>query len=147
MSVYFAQVGRYIKVGYSQNPEVRVEKLFQSGTRYARPVDCSLDAPRTLLAVAPGDKSEERACHEALADFAAGCEFFIDEPPVRAFIAEAQAGRYPHVEREAGPFERVTCLTEEDRNKLYDALEHMHERIFVNGEGPSWLHEGTSWSV
>lgn len=114
MSVYFAQVGRYIKVGFSYNPERRVKNLWKSETRYSRPLDCPLDAP-VLLAIAPGGRGEESLCHLALEDFAAGGEFFVDEPPVRAFIPEAQAGRYHRVPREAGEFEPLSTVTWEDQ--------------------------------
>ena len=104
MSVYFAQVGRYIKVGYSENPERRVANLFKSTTRYNRPWDMPLDADRELLLTIPGDKNTERLCHRALADYAAGCEFFIDEPGVREFMARAAAGDLEPVTRPGGEF-------------------------------------------
>jgi hypothetical protein len=104
MSVYFAQVGRYIKVGFSENPERRVARLFTSTTRYNRPWDMPLDAERVLLATIPGDKSTERMCHRALSDYAAGCEFFIDEPGVREFMTRAAAGDFSPVERPGGEF-------------------------------------------
>jgi hypothetical protein len=129
MSVYFARVGRYIKIGYSRSPERRVANLFKSGTRYARPVDCPLDAERELLAVIPGGLNEEAMCHGMLEGFAAGCEFFIDEPPVRTFIAEALEGRFMHPVREGGPFEPVSAITDEDRAKLQYALDHMFDRV------------------
>lgn len=136
MSVYFARVGRYVKVGYSLTPERRVANLFQSGTRYARPVDCPLDAERELLAVIDGGLNEEDACHQALDDFAAGCEFFIDEPPVRAFIEQAKAGRIVSIAREGGPFEPVSNITDEDRASLRHALDHLFDRVWPDGQPP-----------
>lgn len=125
MSVYFARVGRYIKVGYSENPERRVRNLMKSATRYGLPADLRPDAPRELLAAIPGGLGVEWTCHESLDDFAAGGEFFIDEPPVRGFIAEAQAGRFPVVTRDGGPFVPVDLTTDEDRAALTRALNCM----------------------
>lgn len=106
MSVYFAKVGRYIKVGYSSNPERRVANLFKSSTRYARPYDLSASAPRELLLVIDGATDVEHRCHEALGEYAAGCEFFVDEPGVREFMAAAQRGEFPTIVRPEGQFER-----------------------------------------
>lgn len=129
MSVYFAQVGRYIKVGYSENPERRVRNLWKSGTRYGRPADCPLDTPR-LLASIPGSLNREAECHSALADFAVGCEFFVDEPPVRDFIAAVVAGEsIKHIARDSGPafdgFDEQRDLCPEDFATLRRALDTM----------------------
>lgn len=87
MSVYFAQVGRYIKVGYSENPERRVRNLFKSSTRYGAPKDIDSTTPRTLLAAVPGGTSREGLAHLALDDFRVLGEWFLDEPEVRGYIA------------------------------------------------------------
>lgn len=102
MAVYFAQVGRYIKVGYSENPERRVRRLWKSETRYSRPADCPTSPP-LLLATIPGGRNEEFICHRALGDYAVGCEFFLDEPGVRMFIAAAAEGALDRVVRPSGP--------------------------------------------
>lgn len=103
MSVYFAKVGRYIKVGFSDNPERRVRNLWKSATRYGRPWDLSVtEVPELLLAV-DGDLHAELWCHRALEDYAAGCEWFIDEPGVREFMKKA--GDY--IARDKTPFPKV----------------------------------------
>jgi hypothetical protein len=86
VSVYFAQVGRYVKVGYSANPERRVANLFKSATRYGIPRDLDIRLPRHLLAAVPGHLNEERAAHAALDDFRVWGEWFLDEPEVRDYI-------------------------------------------------------------
>lgn len=108
MSVYFAEVGRYIKIGYSQNAERRVLHLFASETRYGAPKDApTTRAGRRLLKVIDGNECTERAVHLALDDFRVMGEWFIDEPEVRAFMADVQtAKRYPQITRPAGPFDR-----------------------------------------
>lgn len=113
MSVYFIKVGRYIKVGFSDNPQRRALKLWQSGTRYTRPWDLPLaEVPELLLAV-DGDKSDEHFCHLALWDYGAGLEWFVDEPGVREFMTKVegyirgQKVPFPKVERPGGEFEPV----------------------------------------
>lgn len=87
MSVYFISLGRYIKVGYSENPERRCRNLFSSATAYAAPWDCPRGlADRELLGYVYGDKDDERHAHRALDEFAIGCEFFLNEPPLRDYI-------------------------------------------------------------
>lgn len=113
MSVYFIKVGRYLKVGYSANPERRCANLWQSTTRYSRPWDLSLAEPRELLLAIAGGKSDESRCHDALDDFRSNGEWFIDEPEVRDFmrcvgaLIAADESPLPKVARPAGPFERV----------------------------------------
>lgn len=86
MSVYFARVGRYIKVGYSANPERRVANLFKSATRYSAPRDIDAATPRTLLGYVPGRLNEERTAHAALRDFRVQGEWFLDEPWARTYV-------------------------------------------------------------
>ena len=54
MSVYFIQLGRYLKVGYSETPERRHRRLFSGTTSYSAPWDCPRGlADRTLLGYVP----------------------------------------------------------------------------------------------
>lgn len=108
MSVYFIKVGRYLKVGFSENPERRCKNLWRSSTRYSRPWDLALDAPRELLLTIDGDKTTEYHVHQSLDMFAARCEWFIDEPEVRDFMAHlARGGAMREVQRPAGQFRPV----------------------------------------
>lgn len=109
MSVYFIKIGRYVKVGFSENPERRMARLWSSGTRYGRPWDLSLDEPREMLLVIDGDKRVEWRCHTALSDYwAGGGEWYVDEPGVREFMESARFGEYPEMERPGGRFDPVT---------------------------------------
>ena len=105
MSVYFAQVGPYIKVGYSTNPEQRVRRLFSSAT--FGPIGTPRDlASRRLIRAIDGDKQTERQIHDALSDFRVVTEWFLDEPEVRDFIATVElADDYEAVTRPAGPYD------------------------------------------
>jgi hypothetical protein len=105
VSVYFIKVGRYVKVGYSANPERRCAKLWQSGTRYGRPFDLSIKEPRELLAAVDGGTDLEHQCLQALRDYSVGCEFVIDEPGVREVMRQVMAGEEPtRQERPGGEF-------------------------------------------
>lgn len=105
MSVYFAQVGPHIKIGYSTNPERRVARMFSSTTRYSAPTGTPTGrAHRHLIRAIDGDLGTERLIHLALDDFRIGEEWFVDEPEVQRFIATAKtAKRYAKVRRPAGP--------------------------------------------
>lgn len=114
MSVYFIRVGRYLKIGFSENPERRCKNLWRSSTRYSRPWDLAMHEPRELLLAVEGDKDHEHRSHIALADFAVGCEWFIDEPEVRDFMTRVgdycrvDLHPFPRVPRPGGPFEPVS---------------------------------------
>jgi hypothetical protein len=87
MAVYFIRVGRYFKIGASDDPQRRLEKLHQSHTRYTFPADASLKVEdRELYKVVDGWKDDEARIHRALDDFAVGLEWFLDEPPLREFV-------------------------------------------------------------
>jgi hypothetical protein len=93
MSVYFIQAGRYIKVGYSQNPERRFRRLFASATAYTAPKDTPRNlASRRLLKTIGGDQNTEHLIHAALGDYCVSGEWYIDEPELREWIASASPG-------------------------------------------------------
>lgn len=121
-SVYFIDLGPYIKVGVSRDPEKRCEKLFQSSTHYSAPWDCPKHRDdRRLLGYVDGDLGDERRAHLALDDFAVGCEFFLNEEPVRAYIAKClKVGRIYRrpVKRPQGPAEWVgQTVPDPDRDR------------------------------
>lgn len=106
MTIYFAQVGPYIKIGFSRNPERRVRRLFSSAT--PAPADCPRDlASRRLLRTIPGDLSVERAVHAAVDDFRVAGEFFLGEPEVYAFVTSVHPDAFPFakIDRPAGKWE------------------------------------------
>lgn len=107
MSVYFAQVGPYIKVGYSTDPARRVRRMFKGATEGPLGVPRDL-ASRHLLRAIPGTKEDERRCHDALTDFCVTTEWFLDEPEVRAFVETVEPGHYPNVTRPAGKYQEPT---------------------------------------
>ena len=132
MSVYFAQVGRYIKIGYSANPERRVRRLFSSTSRYGAPEDCPTDlASRHLIRAIDGTKSDEAQIHRALTDFRVGLEWYIDEPALRDYIAtvEQTDEEYPELVREGGPvspaWDEERDLSTEEQSLLRHALESL----------------------
>lgn len=88
MSVYFIACGGFIKIGFSDDPQRRVKNLFRSSSRYAAP-RAAFEArdSRQLIGYIEGEKDAERRLHLALDDFAAGCEWFVDEPTLREYLA------------------------------------------------------------
>lgn len=132
MSVYFIKVGRYVKVGFSTNPDRRMATLWSSSTRYNRPWDLSLDEPREMLLVIDGDKSVEWLCHKMLSDFWAGSgEWYIDEPGVREFIWRAHFGDFPEMVRPGGRF--VPVPHEEMLPERRIELDAMVRRVRIRG--------------
>lgn len=61
MSVYFAEAGPYIKIGYSADPISRVSTITTSGTR---PADLPRKAEASLIGWLPGERKEERDWHQ-----------------------------------------------------------------------------------
>lgn len=86
MSVYFIRIGRYFKIGESDDPERRCANLHKGSTRYTFPADLSLRDERELFKVIDGSHEREYRVHMALDDFSIGLEWFLDEPPLREFI-------------------------------------------------------------
>lgn len=74
MSVYFIKVGRYFKIGASDDPERRCARLSQGSSRYTFPADVGFKDERTLYKVIPGWKTEEQSIHLALDQFSVGLE-------------------------------------------------------------------------
>lgn len=134
MSIYFAQVGPHIKIGFSVSPERRVRNLMASATRYGRPDGTPTGrADRVLLKTIPGGLSTERAVHAALDDYAVGGEWFVDEPAVRAYIATVTAnGPFEPLTREGGPafdgYDETRDLSSEDQAALRVVLDGMLRR-------------------
>lgn len=124
MSVYFIRCGRYIKVGFSRNPERRCKNLWQGSTRGTRPWDLSIKEERTLLLTIDGDKSVEWRCHTALSDYWANGEWFIDEPGIHDFMEQAARGRFPVAVRPGGRFEPVghEHMIQERRDEIDRAI-------------------------
>ena len=111
MSVYFIRVGRYVKVGYSENPEQRFRRLFSSTTSYTAPWDAPRSlTDRTLIGYVRGGKNEECEAHNILAEYSVGCEFYLAERPLLDYVDQClKAGRVvaPRLPRTDGPAERV----------------------------------------
>lgn len=90
MSVYFAQAGAYVKIGYSHNPISRSATITTTGTR---PADLPRGADVTFLGWVPGDTWTERAWHVRFAeDRVAGEWFYLAPDVVREAIWADPAG-------------------------------------------------------
>ena len=88
MSVYFARVRGYVKVGYSADPLTRTQTITRSGIR----PDAIEPRDRVdLLGWYPGDRTTERATHAALGAHHVCGEWFDDAPEVETYLRR-QAG-------------------------------------------------------
>lgn len=135
-AVYFIRVGDYFKIGASDYPAGRFERLHMGSTRYTFPPGLSLAvADRELYRTVEGWKTEERQIHLALDDFAVGLEWFLDEPPVREFIdslPDCIQGKhrplvFPKVERVGGWCEAEYRAVQEGRG-LREVARHQTAR-------------------
>lgn len=108
MSVYFIRVGRYMKIGSSDEPQRRFQRLHQGGTRYTFPADASWSVDdRDLYRVIEGDKTTERGIHLILDNFAVGLEWFLCEPALVEFIDALPECPDDHALFEAPRVERI----------------------------------------
>ena len=85
MSVYFARVGRYMKIGYSKDP-IKRSATITTGAAKHRPADVERNEDVDLVGWLPGDRRAERDAHMALGRKHVMCEWFIDCPEVRDYL-------------------------------------------------------------
>jgi hypothetical protein len=105
MSVYVIECAGLLKIGYSEDPERRTAKLFQSTSRYTapRPAYEARGTQRLVHVIDRASKQDERAIHAALDDYSIGAEWFVNEPPVLALVRSFTCGDLPElVVREGG---------------------------------------------
>jgi hypothetical protein len=88
MSVYVIECAGLLKIGYSEDPERRTAKLFQSASRYSAPRAAyeARGTQRLVHVIERATKNDEALIHRALDDFAIGAEWFVNEPPVLALV-------------------------------------------------------------
>jgi hypothetical protein len=134
MSVYFAQVGPYIKIGYSENPDRRVRNLMASATRYGAPKGTpTRRCERHLIRSIRGSKNTEALIHQALADFCAGNEWFVDEPEVRDFIANVEcATEYRSVVRPVGEYYSPMEIGPDEARQLRKVLDGLFDGTILD---------------
>lgn len=84
MSVYFARVRGYVKVGYSADPVKRIQTVARHRSAL-KPCDISPDDHVDLLGFYRGSRLDERRAHVALEAHRAVGEWFWDDPEVEAF--------------------------------------------------------------
>jgi hypothetical protein len=90
VSVYFAQAGAYIKIGYSKDPFDRMTTVTRHGRR---PADLPRAADADLLGWVPGGRSREAELHRRFADCHVDGEWYYLEPGmVRSLIWSDPAG-------------------------------------------------------
>ena len=85
MSVYFATVGDYLKIGYSRDPIGRMTTVTRLGKR---PDDVPFNASPDLIGWTPGDRGAEAAMHRRFSAHRTVGEWFegVDLDVVRDLI-------------------------------------------------------------
>lgn len=90
MSVYFARVGDYVKIGFSDDPVGRSTSVTRLGLRPAR---IEHGAEVDFIGWIPGDLSREAELHARFAAKRTTGEWFIlDRPTVEAIIWDDPSG-------------------------------------------------------
>ena len=97
MSVYVIECAGLLKIGYSENPERRTERLLTSGSRYSAPRAAyeARGTQRLVHVIDGATKWDERAIHDALEDYSIGCEWFVNEPAVWTLLETFKRGDLP----------------------------------------------------
>lgn len=84
MSVYFAQSGPYIKIGFSANPIRRASEA--TTTSHIRPADVERGACVDVLGFIPGDRTVERETHMRFGHLHVVGEWFNDTREIRDWL-------------------------------------------------------------
>ncbi len=100
--IYFAVIGKYMKVGFSVNPKARVKALMSGALE--RPADLDMAAPRDIVRMFPGGPELEFEAHVALCEFQVTGEWFLAEPAALHGITHLKPREFPHIVRPEGPF-------------------------------------------
>lgn len=90
MSVYFARVKSYVKIGYSVNPESRATTITTGSC--LKPNDVFYGDEINLLGWVDGDRKREREIHARFADLRIVGEWFWDTDEFDTFIADDPRG-------------------------------------------------------
>lgn len=88
MSVYFARVGDYVKIGTSTRVAGRLGDIKSDVSR--KPEDLDTSQRIDLLADIPGDRSLEAWVHEDLAALRVAGEWFRDGAELRDYLSGDQ---------------------------------------------------------
>lgn len=102
MSVYFARVKGYVKIGFSKDPSYRMQTLLSGGSKH--PEDLSYGDWVDLLGTVPGDRKRERELHKEFEEHRVVGEWFIDHPDIEQAIWNDPFGR---------PFDHLPAGAEE----------------------------------
>lgn len=90
MSVYFAQAGDYVKIGYSADPIARASTITRLGKR---PADLPFGTDVDLIGWIPGDQWRETEMHGKFTSSRVAGEWFrLDRDEIRALILDDPRG-------------------------------------------------------
>lgn len=86
--VYFVQIGRAVKIGYTSSRSSLSQRIDTFQTSSPRPV--------RVLGAVPGRRQDEKRAHRSLAKFSLSGEWFSRNAEVSAYISQALAlGKIP----------------------------------------------------
>lgn len=94
MSVYFACVKGYVKIGYSADPLTRMTSITSKSAK--RPLDIKAGDSVDLLGWIPGDRDVERQMHMRFAHHYFNGEWFYDADDYDEFLASHEFAALPH---------------------------------------------------
>jgi hypothetical protein len=84
MSVYFARVRGYVKIGYSANPFRRIQNI--TGDLCKKPADIQQDDHVDLFGWYPGDRAAEYVAQASLLKHHVVGEWYWDDPEVEEYF-------------------------------------------------------------
>lgn len=94
MSVYFARVKGYVKIGYSADPAHRMTSIASGSC--VKPDDVSTSDPVDLLGWIPGDRATETAMHRKFGPLGVVGEWFWDDDSYEEFLWGHESGVLMH---------------------------------------------------
>ena len=121
MAVYVIECAGLLKIGYSENPERRTAKLFQSTSRYTAPRAAyeARGTQRLIHVISGADKGDERNIHAALDEYSIGAEWFVNDPAVLDLVRSFAPDDQPQpIGRPGGPAWREMPLGEQGEQNV-----------------------------
>lgn len=121
MSVYFARVKGYVKIGYSVDPTERISSITTGSC--IKPGDVAYGDPIDLLGWIPGDRTVERETHMRFGHLHVTGEWFWDDEAYEELIEANPYGAIMSLPSQ------VVLLMREFPNATRAQVVEVHERI------------------
>jgi hypothetical protein len=131
MSVYVIECAGLLKIGYSENPERRTAKLFQSTSAYTAPRAAyeARGTQRLIHVIKGARKDDEAMIHRALDDYSIGAEWFVNESAVLEVVHAFEPDDVPAPRiRPQGPAWAEMPLAEQGGQNVELAMSLLNKR-------------------